>query len=78
MGGGMHHMQQFSNMGGGREEVTVRQYTAPHAGFGNGGMGEPNIFVFNQKTACYKKEVEITFENAYLGCKQNINFERFL
>jgi DnaJ family protein B protein 4 len=47
-------------------------------GFGNGGgMGEPNIFVFNQKPPVIKKEVEITFENAYLGCKQNINFERF-
>jgi hypothetical protein len=46
MDGGMHHMQQFSNMGGGRE-VTVRQYTAPHAGKRRG-MGEPNIFVFNQ------------------------------
>jgi DnaJ-class molecular chaperone len=80
MGGGMHHMQQFSNMGGGgREEVTVRQYTAPHAGDSEtAAVWENRIFSCLTKTACYKKRREITFENAYLGCKKTLTLSGFL
>jgi hypothetical protein len=68
-------MQQFSNMGGGRE-VWVRQYTAPHAGDSETAVWENRIFSCLTKTACYK-EVEITFENAYWGVSKTLTLAVF-
>jgi DnaJ-class molecular chaperone len=74
----MQHMQQFSNMGGGEgEKVGSSIYGTTCRDSETAAVWENRIFSCLTKTACYKKEVEITFENAYLGCKQNINFERF-